>query len=140
MSLSHPEWDVSIQSYVLRTNYEEYAVILMKKKSSFGPTTTLKLYGMSGYGTCGRAGSGVGKCGSETPPKVPLALRDLTVVLWTSSSWALQWVSRMAQLRATSHNEHPNQPIVWGGSGKICLEEPQALKWQEVLSFRIEKH
>ncbi|NXL68383.1 AMBP protein, partial [Chordeiles acutipennis] len=43
----NPKWDVSIQSYVLRTNYEEYAVILMKKKSSFGPSTTLKLYGMS---------------------------------------------------------------------------------------------
>ncbi|NXW71386.1 AMBP protein, partial [Hirundo rustica] len=42
-----PKWDMSIQSYVLRTNYEEYAVILMKKKSSFGPSTTLKLYGMS---------------------------------------------------------------------------------------------
>ncbi|NXA18278.1 AMBP protein, partial [Ibidorhyncha struthersii] len=39
------KWDVSIQSYVLRTNYEEYAVILMKKKSNFGPSTTLKLYG-----------------------------------------------------------------------------------------------
>lgn len=47
VSLSHPEWDVSIKSYVLRTNYEEYAVILMKKTSNFGPTTTLKLYGMS---------------------------------------------------------------------------------------------
>ncbi|NXU21264.1 AMBP protein, partial [Pardalotus punctatus] len=43
----NPKWDVSIQSYVLRTNYEEYAVILMKKKSSFGTSTTLKLYGMS---------------------------------------------------------------------------------------------
>ncbi|NXE68773.1 AMBP protein, partial [Calcarius ornatus] len=43
----NPRWDVSIQSYVLRTNYDEYAVILMKKKSSFGPSTTLKLYGMS---------------------------------------------------------------------------------------------
>ncbi|NXN99018.1 AMBP protein, partial [Rhinopomastus cyanomelas] len=43
----NPKWDVSIQSYVLRTNYEEYAVILIKKKSSFGPTTTLKLYGRS---------------------------------------------------------------------------------------------
>ncbi|NXY91692.1 AMBP protein, partial [Alcedo cyanopectus] len=43
----NPKWDVSIQSYVLRTNYEEYAVILMKKKSTFGPSTTLKLYGMS---------------------------------------------------------------------------------------------
>lgn len=52
--LSHLEWDVSIKSYVLRTNYEEYAVILMKKTSSYGPTTTLKLYGMSGYGTVGK--------------------------------------------------------------------------------------
>ncbi|NXK68824.1 AMBP protein, partial [Sylvietta virens] len=43
----NPKWDMSIQSYVLRTNYEEYAVILMEKKSSFGPSTTLKLYGMS---------------------------------------------------------------------------------------------
>ncbi|KFV08167.1 hypothetical protein N339_02590, partial [Pterocles gutturalis] len=43
----NPKWDVSIQSYVLHTNYDEYAVILMKKKSSFGPTTTLKLYGRS---------------------------------------------------------------------------------------------
>ncbi|KFQ41676.1 hypothetical protein N333_08736, partial [Nestor notabilis] len=43
----NPKWDVSIQSYVLRTNYEEYAVILMKKESSFGPSTTLKLYGRS---------------------------------------------------------------------------------------------
>uniref|UniRef100_A0A8B9NS04 Protein AMBP n=1 Tax=Apteryx owenii TaxID=8824 RepID=A0A8B9NS04_APTOW len=43
----NPKWDVSIKSYVLRTNYEEYAVILIKKKSSFGPTTTLKLYGRS---------------------------------------------------------------------------------------------
>uniref|UniRef100_A0A8B9NF13 Protein AMBP n=1 Tax=Accipiter nisus TaxID=211598 RepID=A0A8B9NF13_9AVES len=41
----NPKWDVSIQSYVLRTNYEEYAVILLKKESSFGPSTTLKLYG-----------------------------------------------------------------------------------------------
>lgn len=95
-----PEWDVSIRSYVLRTNYEEYAVILMKKKSSFGPSTTLKLYGMSGYGTCGRAGSGVGQCSSETPPKGssgPLALRDLTMALevvpWTSSSSALSHIS-----------------------------------------------
>ncbi|NXS75441.1 AMBP protein, partial [Pandion haliaetus] len=43
----NPKWDVSIRSYVLRTNYKEYAVILMKKESSFGPSTTLKLYGMS---------------------------------------------------------------------------------------------
>ncbi|NWR07473.1 AMBP protein, partial [Paradoxornis webbianus] len=43
----NPKWNMSIQSYVLRTNYEEYAVILMEKKSSFGPSTTLKLYGRS---------------------------------------------------------------------------------------------
>ncbi|NXJ79041.1 AMBP protein, partial [Trogon melanurus] len=43
----NPKWDVSIRSYVLRTNYDEYAVILMKKESSFGPSTTLKLYGRS---------------------------------------------------------------------------------------------
>uniref|UniRef100_A0A8B9DT39 Protein AMBP n=1 Tax=Anser cygnoides TaxID=8845 RepID=A0A8B9DT39_ANSCY len=43
----NPKWDVSIKSYVLRTNYEEYAVILMKKTSSYGPSTTLKLYGRS---------------------------------------------------------------------------------------------
>jgi len=73
VSLSHPEWDVSIRSYVLRTNYEEYAVILMKKKSSFGPSTTLKLYGTSGYGAGGQAGSGVGQRSSETPPEGPLA-------------------------------------------------------------------
>ncbi|KFP91157.1 hypothetical protein N311_08963, partial [Apaloderma vittatum] len=65
----NPKWDVSIRSYVLRTNYEEYAVILMKKESGFGPSTTLKLYGTSGYGTCGQAGSAVGQCSSETPPK-----------------------------------------------------------------------
>ncbi|NXR71140.1 AMBP protein, partial [Pycnonotus jocosus] len=43
----NPKWDMSIQSYVLRTNYEEYAVVLIKKKSSFGPSTTLNLYGRS---------------------------------------------------------------------------------------------
>ncbi|KFO85615.1 hypothetical protein N320_01762, partial [Buceros rhinoceros silvestris] len=46
-SYYNPKWDMSIQSYVLRTNYDEYAVILMKKNSSFGPSTTLKLYGRS---------------------------------------------------------------------------------------------
>lgn len=147
VSLSHPEWDVSIRSYVLRTNYEEYAVILLKKESSFGPSTTLKLYGMSGYGTCGQAGSGCSQCSSETPPKGssgPLALRELTmaleVVRWTRSSSAQQRLSLMAQLRATSHNECPNQPVVWDGDGNICLEETDALKWQETLSFMTEKH
>lgn len=123
---------MSIRSYVLRTNYEEYAVILMKKKSSFGPSTTLKLYGMSGYGICGQAGSGVGQCSSETPPKGPLALRNLTMALevvpWTSLSLALQRLSLMAQVRATSHHECSNQPVVWDEDGNICLEETQALK------------
>ncbi|NXU51211.1 AMBP protein, partial [Turnix velox] len=43
----NPKWDVSIQSYVLRTNYEEYAVILKKNKNNFGPSIALKLYGMN---------------------------------------------------------------------------------------------
>lgn len=38
-------WDVTIDSYVVHTNYEEYAIILMQKKSSFGLTITAKLYG-----------------------------------------------------------------------------------------------
>uniref|UniRef100_A0A452GHW1 Protein AMBP n=1 Tax=Gopherus agassizii TaxID=38772 RepID=A0A452GHW1_9SAUR len=40
-------WDVTINSYVVHTNYEEYAIILMQKKSSFGLTITAKLYGRS---------------------------------------------------------------------------------------------
>lgn len=115
LSLSHPEWDMSIQSYVLRTNYDEYAVILMKKKSSFGPSTTLKLYGTTGCGTCGQAGSGLGPGSSEkTPPKGPkgpLALRDLPIALaevpWTSLSSALQRLRPTAQLRAVSPSEGP---------------------------------
>lgn len=134
VSVSPSEWDVSIQSYVLRTNYEEYAVILMKKESSFGPSTTLKLYGMSSYGTSEQTGSGVHQCSSETTPKGssgPLTLRDLTIALemvpWTRSSLALQRWSLMAQLRATSQNEHPNQPLVWGEGGNSCLEETQTM-------------
>lgn len=62
----------------------------------------------------------------------------LEVVLWTSSSSALQRLSLVAQLKATSHSDHPNQPIVWDEGGNICLEE--TLQWQEMLSFVIEKH
>uniref|UniRef100_A0A8C3I4Q2 Protein AMBP n=1 Tax=Chrysemys picta bellii TaxID=8478 RepID=A0A8C3I4Q2_CHRPI len=40
-------WDVTIDSYVVHTNYEEYSIILMQKKSSFGLTITAKLYGRS---------------------------------------------------------------------------------------------
>ncbi|XP_006022745.1 protein AMBP isoform X1 [Alligator sinensis] len=43
----NPKWEVSIVSYVLHTNYDEYAIMLMEKKSNFGLTTTLKLYGRS---------------------------------------------------------------------------------------------
>uniref|UniRef100_A0A8C4W9I4 Alpha-1-microglobulin/bikunin n=1 Tax=Gopherus evgoodei TaxID=1825980 RepID=A0A8C4W9I4_9SAUR len=43
----NPSWDVTINSYVVHTNYEEYAIILMQKKSSFGLTITAKLYGRS---------------------------------------------------------------------------------------------
>ncbi|CAM5163161.1 unnamed protein product [Eretmochelys imbricata] len=43
----NPSWDVTIDFYVVHTNYEEYAVILMQKRSSFGLTITAKLYGRS---------------------------------------------------------------------------------------------
>lgn len=88
---------MSIKSYVLRTNYEEYAVILMKKTSNFGPTTTLKLYGMSAV--------------ELWASKLWGGLSNAALWLW---SWCLQsthlWhqmrLSFMAQLRAVSHNEH----------------------------------
>uniref|UniRef100_A0A8D0H435 Protein AMBP n=1 Tax=Sphenodon punctatus TaxID=8508 RepID=A0A8D0H435_SPHPU len=43
----NPTWEVHINSYVVHTNYIEYAIILMQKKSSFGLTITAKLYGRS---------------------------------------------------------------------------------------------
>uniref|UniRef100_A0A8D0H4P8 Protein AMBP n=1 Tax=Sphenodon punctatus TaxID=8508 RepID=A0A8D0H4P8_SPHPU len=43
----NPTWEVHINSYVVHTNYIEYAIILMQKKSSFGLTITAKLYGKS---------------------------------------------------------------------------------------------
>uniref|UniRef100_A0A7M4EWE9 Lipocalin/cytosolic fatty-acid binding domain-containing protein n=1 Tax=Crocodylus porosus TaxID=8502 RepID=A0A7M4EWE9_CROPO len=45
--LGHFTAHVSIVSYVLHTNYDEYSIMLMEKKSTFGLTTTLKLYGRS---------------------------------------------------------------------------------------------
>nr|XP_025037577.1 protein AMBP [Pelodiscus sinensis] len=42
-----PGWNVTINSYVVHTNYKEYAIILMQKKSSLGLTITAKLYGRS---------------------------------------------------------------------------------------------
>ncbi|KAH0615655.1 hypothetical protein JD844_005116 [Phrynosoma platyrhinos] len=42
---SSPEWKAHIESYVSRTNYDEFAFIAMKKNSTHGLTTTAKLYG-----------------------------------------------------------------------------------------------
>ncbi|XP_045428056.1 protein AMBP isoform X3 [Pipistrellus kuhlii] len=40
------EWPITIESYVVHTNYDEYAIILSKKNSRHhGPTITAKLYG-----------------------------------------------------------------------------------------------
>ncbi|XP_036185671.1 protein AMBP isoform X2 [Myotis myotis] len=40
------KWNISIESYVVHTNYDEYAIILSKKFSRrHGPTITAKLYG-----------------------------------------------------------------------------------------------
>ncbi|XP_058158490.1 protein AMBP [Dasypus novemcinctus] len=38
-------WNVTMESYVVHTNYDEYAIILTKKFSRHGPTLTAKLYG-----------------------------------------------------------------------------------------------
>lgn len=44
--LSLAEWNVTIESYVVHTNYDEYAIILSKKFSPrHGATITAKLYG-----------------------------------------------------------------------------------------------
>lgn len=44
--LSHAEWNVTIDSYVVHTNYDEYAIILSKKQSRHhGVTVTAKLFG-----------------------------------------------------------------------------------------------
>lgn len=40
------KWNVSMESYVVHTNYDEYAILLTKKFSRrHGPTITAKLYG-----------------------------------------------------------------------------------------------
>lgn len=40
------EWNVTVESYVVHTNYDEYAIFLTKKNSRHhGPTITAKLYG-----------------------------------------------------------------------------------------------
>ncbi|XP_046307193.1 protein AMBP isoform X1 [Marmota monax] len=41
-----PKWNVTMESYVVHTNYDEYAIFLTKKMSRHhGPTITAKLYG-----------------------------------------------------------------------------------------------
>ncbi|XP_023578954.1 protein AMBP [Octodon degus] len=41
-----PKWNTTMESYVVHTNYDEYAIVLTKKSSRHhGPTITAKLYG-----------------------------------------------------------------------------------------------
>ncbi|XP_053551337.1 protein AMBP [Bombina bombina] len=41
----NPKWKVTIQNYVVFTNYDEYVIMLMKKSKHSETTTTVKLYG-----------------------------------------------------------------------------------------------
>ncbi|XP_074067263.1 protein AMBP [Macrotis lagotis] len=44
--LSHnSKWNATMVNYVVHTNYDEYAMVLMQKSSRFGLSTTVKLYG-----------------------------------------------------------------------------------------------
>lgn len=44
--ISNAEWNMTMESYVVHTNYDEYAIFLTKKFSRHhGPTITAKLYG-----------------------------------------------------------------------------------------------
>ncbi|XP_077162690.1 protein AMBP [Paroedura picta] len=43
----HPKWNVNIETFVVHTNYDEYAISVMKKNSNRGLSTTAKLYGRS---------------------------------------------------------------------------------------------
>nr|XP_033817452.1 prostaglandin-H2 D-isomerase isoform X2 [Geotrypetes seraphini] len=42
-----PKWGMTIVSYVVYTNYNEYAIILMRKTKNAETSTTVKLYGRS---------------------------------------------------------------------------------------------
>lgn len=60
------EWNVTVESYVVHTNYDEYAIFLTKKNSRHhGPTITAKLYGehqrQGGPGAGWVRDSGVGR-------------------------------------------------------------------------------
>uniref|UniRef100_A0A6J0UVN9 Protein AMBP n=1 Tax=Pogona vitticeps TaxID=103695 RepID=A0A6J0UVN9_9SAUR len=39
------KWKANVENFVVRTDYDEYAFVVMKKNSSHGFTTTAKLYG-----------------------------------------------------------------------------------------------
>uniref|UniRef100_A0A8D2IXM6 Alpha-1-microglobulin/bikunin precursor n=1 Tax=Varanus komodoensis TaxID=61221 RepID=A0A8D2IXM6_VARKO len=43
----NPRWKTTVESYVVRTDYDEYAIFVMKKNGTQGLTTTAKLYGRS---------------------------------------------------------------------------------------------
>lgn len=44
--IAHAGWNITMESYVVHTNYDEYAILLTKKFSRHhGPTITAKLYG-----------------------------------------------------------------------------------------------
>ncbi|XP_054854169.1 protein AMBP [Eublepharis macularius] len=43
----NPKWDVNIDTFVVHTNYNEYAIFVMKKNSAHGLSTTAKIYGRS---------------------------------------------------------------------------------------------
>ncbi|XP_053137754.1 protein AMBP isoform X2 [Hemicordylus capensis] len=43
----NPKWGANIETYVVRTNYDEYAVFVMKKNTTYGLSTTARLYGRS---------------------------------------------------------------------------------------------
>ncbi|XP_061460528.1 protein AMBP isoform X2 [Rhineura floridana] len=40
-----PKWKVNIETFVVRTNYDEFAILVMKKNGTQGLSTTVKLYG-----------------------------------------------------------------------------------------------
>lgn len=40
-----PKWEMTIDSYVVYTNYDEYAIVLMRKTKGGETTTNVKLYG-----------------------------------------------------------------------------------------------
>lgn len=41
----NPKWKTTIETYVASTNYDEYAILVMKKNNTFGFSLTSKLYG-----------------------------------------------------------------------------------------------